>query len=193
MDGLTTVFKSKKEQSNSILRKDENGDEQYIKLDATEFPMSDRVWGQDQSELQVQMQLQKQTNVPINIRAVETEEEQIIFVETSEMAALSKDLNTLSEIAQDMSQLLDVQGEQIDKIEKNVDESTHDVMGAGVKVEETLRIMRKTKYKKGALTTTACAVTGGAIGMVGGPIGIAVGAGIGATVGMVGSTITSFI
>jgi hypothetical protein len=115
----------------------------------------------------------------------------MMYVEEEDIDALADDIRALGEIAQDMSVLLDVQEEHIDKIDTNVAKSNKNVEKAGSEVEETLRLMKSTKYKKGAITTTGCAVIGGAIGVIGGPPGIAIGAGIGGAIGLVGSTLSS--
>jgi hypothetical protein len=140
-----------------------------------------RVWG---------VQAQAHTQLPEHIREVQDDEE-MVYVESAELEAISRDLQDLNMIAKDMSELLDIQEEQLDEIDKNVEQSTKHVKKAGAEVETTLRLMKSSKYKKGAITTTGCAAVGAGIGLIGGPIGAGIGAGIGGAVGLVGSTVSS--
>jgi hypothetical protein len=120
-----------------------------------------------------------------------SQEKNMMYVEEEQIDALADDIKVLGEIAQDMSTLLGAQGDCIDQIDTNIEKSNTNVVKAGAEVEETLRLMKSTRYKKGAITTTGCAAIGGAIGVIGGPPGIAIGAGIGGAIGLVGSTLAS--
>lgn len=122
---------------------------------------------------------------------VQMDNAKMMYVEESEIDGLSEDIKTLNEIARDMSSMLEVQDEYIEKIDHNVEKSTVHVEKAGEEIEETLRLMKSTKYKRGAITTTGCAAIGAGIGVLGGPPGIAIGAGIGGAIGLVGSTVAS--
>jgi hypothetical protein len=119
--------------------------------------------------------------------------ENMMYVEQEAMEALSRDIQTLGEIAQDMSILLDDQSEMIDKVDENVNMTMVHVEKADAEVQETLRLMKSAKFKRGLITTTGCTAIGAGIGVLGGPPGIAIGAGIGGAVGVLGSTVASIV
>lgn len=117
----------------------------------------------------------------------------LVLVERSELEAVTRDLTILTEMARDINGILDVQQEQIETIEENIERSETNIIAAQQEVSQAIKYSKSSKYKKGAIATTACAATGGAIGMVGGPIGAVIGAGIGGAVGIVGSTVSSML
>lgn len=135
---------------------------------------------------------QEYVQVQKKVRPVRTDEN-MMYVEKSEINAISEDVIILSQIAKDMGTLLEVQGEQLDIVHENVESSNITIQNAGAEVNEAIRRSRNSKYKKGVLATTGCTAAGAGIGFLGGPIGSVIGAGIGAGVGIVGSTIIGIL
>lgn len=120
-------------------------------------------------------------------------DDKMIYVEEEVLDDIQNDLVMLKEIANDMSTQLDIDNENLEQIEKHVDESMHNVKAAGAEVEKALILMKKGKYKRSAITVGVCAGAGGLIGLIGGPVGAAIGTGLGAGVGIIGSAISSLI
>jgi hypothetical protein len=185
MNKITTFFKSglpegvgegnDVENANSYVEKSEYGNTETVRIRST------NAWGvRTQEEIMFK---------PI----ICLQQKEMVYVEAEELDAIAKDISILSEIAKDMSELLEVQETKMSVVEANIDKTDINVKKACEQVGEVLESMKSAKYKRCGITTVGCAVAGAGIGMAGGPPGVAIGAGVGAAIGIVGSTISSML
>jgi hypothetical protein len=187
---ITTMFKFKDKISNNSYQTNNTNytDDTHNEFDYNEYKNMDC----DNKLPQDQGRLLYRPMQPTIVRPLRTDEN-MMYVETSEINAISRDVTALSSMVQDMGVLLEVQGDQLNIVDEYVESSTVTVQNAGTEVNEAIRRGRNLKYKKGILATTGCTAAGAGIGFLGGPIGSVIGAGIGAGVGIIGSTIVGIV
>uniref|UniRef100_A0A7S2S0M6 t-SNARE coiled-coil homology domain-containing protein n=1 Tax=Mucochytrium quahogii TaxID=96639 RepID=A0A7S2S0M6_9STRA len=110
------------------------------------------------------------------------DDEQTRELEKEQLRKIARDSALVEQMATELGSLLEVQQDDINVLEENTSDSVTKTMEG---VKELSEARRKQANSGATKATLGTAAVGGLVGIVGGPVGMALGAGAGAIVGMV--------